>query len=117
MTPRQLPPGTLRRLRLKWFALGVFLGVSVCIVFAMWLAAIAPPEMAYRGVSPAPRALVADIRHASVQIPPCVGEGKDCEQINPVPEPGTLALIGAGIALMWRKAKWTRSNTQQWQQQ
>lgn len=103
MTPRLLPPGTLRRLRLKWFALGVFLGVLVCIVFAMWLAAIAPPEMAYRGVSPAPRALVADIRHASVQIPPCVGNGKDCEQINTVPEPGTLALIGAGLAwILWR---------------
>ena len=26
--PRPLPPGTLRRLRLKWFALGVLLGTK-----------------------------------------------------------------------------------------
>ena len=61
-----------------------------------------------------------------MQMPPC-GPGKDCSELddgavallprfdplpspnvqhNRVPEPGTLALIGAGIAaLMWRKAK------------
>ena len=50
-------------------------------------------------------------RIPNVQMPPC-GPGKDCSETNQVPEPGTLALIGAGITLMWRKAKWTRSNTQ-----
>lgn len=46
-------------------------------------------------------------RIQNVQMPPC-GAGKDCSELDvvrTVPEPGTLALIGAGIALMWRKAK------------
>lgn len=68
----------------------------------------------------------------ALQIPPCTGAGKDCSALDPegavtllprtgpqpaplpqtqhqahhIPEPGTLALIGAGIAslLIWRTA-------------
>ena len=50
--PRILPPGTLRRLRLKWFALGVLLGTATCAALAMYLAAIMPPELAYRSAEP-----------------------------------------------------------------
>ena len=51
MKLRYLPPGTLRRLRLKWLALGVALGAGSMSALAMYLAAIVPPELAYRSAT------------------------------------------------------------------
>ena len=80
MKLRYLPPGTLRRLRLKWLALGVLLGAGSSAALAMYLAAILPPELAYRSpvatLHPAP-APVQPLP-APVQLPPCLGSGKDC---------------------------------------
>ena len=65
----------------------------------------------------APRYRLQDFRH----VPPsqaenlyghepkqwefrCIGSAKDCGEPTPIPEPGTLALIGAGLAVMaWGK--------------
>ena len=123
---RYLPPGSMRRQR--W--LGRLEGsittvVLVCLLGFGFVAAI-PAEL-YRPAPATPRP-TPEGRPAWIQnvpMPPC-GPGKDCSELgdgpstllphfgpsptpnntNQVPEPGTLALVGAGIALMM-KAKWT----------
>lgn len=118
--PRYLPPGTLRRLRLKWLALGVLLGAGLMVALAMYAAAIMPPELAYRSadatVRPTPGPAPAVV--APVEIPPCTGAGKDCTPLDntpapakpharpnnlpthTVPEPGALALAALGLAAL-----------------
>lgn len=117
MKPRYLPPGTLRRLRLKWLALGVLLGAGSSAALAMYLAAILPPELAYRSatatVRPTPGPVPAPA--APVAIPPCIGAGKDCTPLDgapqppahrdhlpthTVPEPGALAMVAIGLAAL-----------------
>ncbi|MFT3759016.1 PEP-CTERM sorting domain-containing protein [Thauera sp.] len=125
---RRLPPGTLRRLRIKWLALGVLLGAGSCAALAMYAAAIMPPELAYRSaarnVAPLPPAPLA--RGPMVELPPCAVRDKDCEtaaepapsaawrepwpvfvplpdagQARAVPAPGTLSLLAlAACALL-----------------
>ena len=137
---RYLPRGSMRRQRRLGRLEGSIATLAlVCLLGFVFIAAT-PAEL-YRPAPathhPTPEGGPARIQN--VQMPPC-GPGKDCSELddgavallprfvpsptpntqhntNQVPEPGTLALIGAGIALMWRKAKWTRSHTQQWQQQ
>ena len=125
---RYLPPGSMRRQR--W--LGRLEGsittvVLVCLLGFGFVAAI-PAEL-YRAVPatyhPTPQGEPARIQ--STQMPPC-GPGKDCSELgddpstllphfgpsptpnntNQVPEPGTLALIGAGVALMMKAKRVTR---------
>ena len=117
MKLRYLPPGTLRRLRLKWLALGVALGAGSMSALAMYMAAIVPPELAYRSaaatVRPTPGPVPAPA--APVAIPPCIGAGKDCTPLDgapqphahpqhlpthTVPEPGALALVALGLAAL-----------------
>lgn len=117
MKLRYLPPGTLRRLRIKWLALGVLLGSGSCAALAMYLAAIMPPELAYRSPTPTVHPTPSPIEPlgAPVAIPPCTGQGKDCAEaqlaepkpnaapraaINTVPEPGALALVAIGLAAL-----------------
>ena len=102
--------------------------LAVVFFLGFGLIAAAPIELYQPAITtyhPTPEGKSARIQH--VQLPPC-GPGKDCSELddgvvallphsgpsptpntqhntNQVPEPGTLALIGAGIALMWRKAK------------
>ena len=123
---RYLPPGSMRRQR----RLGRLEG-SVATLAIVALIASAPAEL-YRPAPathhPTPEGGPARIQH--VQMPPC-GPGKDCTEVEPdgaitllprtgpqlaplplpqertpantVPEPGTLALIGAGLAgIVWR---------------
>lgn len=106
MNRRYLPPGSMRRQR----RLGRIEGcvgtlLLVCAIGAALVAAT-PAEL-YRPapatIRPRPTGTPApDVR---VEIPPCIGEGKDCsEEINTIPEPGSLALVGAGlIGIAWRK--------------
>lgn len=120
---RYLPPGSMRRQR----RLGRLEGsvgtlVLVCAIGA-GLVAATPPELyrpAAATVRPLPQGTPApDVR---VEIPSCSGAGKDCSPEDtpaptqrepvvpqhhaaprPLPEPGTLALLGAGVAaLAWR---------------
>lgn len=127
MRIRYLPPGSMRRQRrLGRLEGSVFTLVLACAIGAGLIAA-APAEIykpAAATVHPAKTGKATG--PMTTQIPPCVGAGKDCSalddeallprngptplrrdelQENTVPEPGTLALIGAGLAaMMWRKS-------------
>ena len=128
---RYLPPGSMRRQRQMGRLEGLVAALALVALLGFGLIAAAPAEL-YRPAPatyhPTPEGGPARIQH--VQMPPC-GSGKDCTEVerddaitllprtglapvplpqervpaNTVPEPGTLALIGAGLALMWRKAK------------
>ena len=110
--PRRLPAGTLTRLRIKWLGLGVALGISTTAALAMYLAAIMPPELAYRSAAATLHPIPGPAHPPApqVELPPCTGQGKDCSEVEPdaasqgvartVPEPGSLAMVGAGLAAL-----------------
>ena len=106
-----LPPGSMRRQRRIGRLEGsVGMLALVCAIGAALVAAT-PRELytpAPATVRPGPTGKPGHI--AAVDLPPCTGTGKDCSTephntaINTVPEPGSLALIAAGLAaLAWRK--------------
>lgn len=125
---RYLPPGSMHRQRMLGRLEGLIGALAIVASLGFGLIAATPAEL-YRPVPttyhPKPEGRVAQFQN--VQMPPG-GPGKDCTELddgavvllprfgpsptpnmqyntNQVPEPGTLALIGTGIALMWRKAK------------
>ena len=125
---RDLPRGSMRRQRRLGRLEGSIATLALVCLLGFGFIAATPAEL-YRPAPathhPKPEGEPARIQN--VQMPPC-GPGKDCSELddgaaallprlgpsptpntqrntNKVPEPGTLALIGAGIALMWRKAK------------
>ena len=123
---RYLPPGSMRRQRWLGRLEGSITTVVLVFLLGFGLIAVAPTEL-YRPAPathhPTPQGEPARIQN--MQMPLC-GPGKDCSELgdgpstllphfgpsptpnntNQVPEPGTLALIGAGIALMMmRKVK------------
>ena len=106
MKLRYLPPGTLRRLRLKWLALGVLLGAGLMVALAMYAAAIMPPELAYRSPVATAQGVPGPVSAppAALPLPPCTGQGKDCSPLDAptytVPEPGALALVAIGLAAL-----------------
>ena len=125
---RYLPPGSMRRQRWLGRLEGSFATLALVCLLGFGLIAAAPAEL-YRSAPvthhPTPQGSPARIQN--VQMPPC-GPGKDCGELddnaaallphfgpsptpnntNQVPEPGTLALIGAGVALMMKAKRVTR---------
>lgn len=122
---RYLPPGSMRRQRWLGRLEGSIATLTLVCLLGFGVIAATPAEL-YRPAPathrPTPQGEPARIQN--MQMPPC-GPGKDCSELgdgpsallphfgpsptpsntNQVPEPGTLALIGAGTALMMRKAK------------
>lgn len=126
---RYLPPGSMRRQR-RLGRLEGSLGTLVLILAIGAALVAATPAELYRS-APATLHPTPDGEAApgiALQIPPCTGAGKDCteadaiellprtgprpapmpktrHQAHHVPEPGTLALISAGLAaIAWRKS-------------
>lgn len=122
---RYLPPGSMRRQRWLGRLEGSIVTLTLVCLIGFGIITATPTEL-YRSAPatyhPTPEGRPARIQ--SMPMPPC-GPGKDCSELgdgadtmlhrfgpaptpnvqhtNQVPEPGTLALVGAGIALMWRK--------------
>ena len=123
---RYLPPGSMRRQRLLGRLEGSIATVVLVCLLGFGFIAAAPAELyqpAPTTYHPKPEGRATQFQN--VQMPPC-GPGKDCSELdddtfalppqfdpppspntqhNQVPEPGTLVLVGVGIALMWRKVK------------
>ena len=119
---RYLPPGSMRRQRRLGRLEGSVGTLLLVCAIGFGLVSATPAEL----YQPAPATVRPDpIGHAApdvrVDLPPCIGTGKDCtepdaldllprtgpqpaplpqtqHQAHHIPEPGTLALIGAGIA-------------------
>ena len=132
MTPvRYLPAGSMRRQRRLGRLEGSVGTLLVVCAIGAGLVAATPAELYHPAPAtqqPTPAGEPAPA--VALDIPPCVGTGKDCtdpdegitllprsgptpaplphlqHEARTVPEPGTLALIGAGIAslLIWRTA-------------
>lgn len=100
-----LPPGTLTWLRVKWLLLGVLLGAGAMAALAMWAAAIRPAELPYRAPVPTHQAQPGGEGAAPrppLALGPCPPGWKDCAVFHdpvarPLPEPGTLALVGVAL--------------------
>ena len=129
---RYLPPGSMRRQRRLGRLEGSVGTLLLVCAIGFGLVSATPAELyqpAPATVHPTPAGAAAP--GIELQIPPCNGAGKDCSDIDPdgdvtllprsgpqpaplpqvqhhaghVPEPGTLALIGAGLAaIVWRKS-------------
>ena len=105
---RYLPPGSMRRQRMLGRLEGSLGALALVTAIGALLVAAAPAEI-YRSapatVRPTPTG--EESPRITAQIPPCTGEGKDCaDPVRTAPEPGTLALIGAGIVgMIWRARK------------
>ena len=125
---KYLPPGSMHRQRMLGRLEGSIATLALVFLLGFGLIAVAPTEL-YRAAPatyrPTPQGEPARIQN--MQMPPC-GPGKDCSELgdgpstllphfgpspipnntNQVPEPGTLALVGAGIALMMKAKRVTR---------
>lgn len=108
---RYLPRGSMRRQRRLGRLEGSIATLALVCLLGFGFIAATPAEL-YRPAPathhPTPAGEAAPA--VGIQIPPCTGAGKDCSEPDAitllprtVPEPGTLALIGAGLAgLIWR---------------
>ena len=128
---KYLPPGSMRRQRWLGRLEGSIVTLTLVCLIGFGVIAATPTEL-YRSAPatyhPTPQGEPARIQN--IQMPPC-GPGKDCSELddgadtmlprfgpaptpntphntNQVPEPGTLALIGTGIALMMKAKRVTR---------
>ena len=130
---RYMPPGSMRRQRRLGRLEGSVGTLLLVCGIGFGLVSATPAELyqpAPATLHPTPAGEAA--AGIALQIPPCTGAGKDCSDIDPdgavtllprtapqpaplpqvqhhaghVPEPGTLALICAGLAslLIWRSA-------------
>ena len=125
---RYLPPGSMRRQRRLGRLEGSVGTLLLVCAIGFGLVTATPAELyqpAPATLHPTPAGEAAP--GIALQIPPCIGAGKDCSDpdgavtllprtgpqpaplpqvqhhAGHVPEPGTLALIGAGLAsLIWR---------------
>ena len=122
---RYLPPGSMRRQRWLGRLEGSIATLTLVCLLGFGVIAATPAEL-YRPAPATPRPTPEGrpARIQNVPMPPC-GPGKDCSELddgpstplphfgpsptpnntNQVPEPGTLALIGAGVTLMMMMRK------------
>ncbi len=102
---RYLPPGSMRKQRMLGRLEGSLGMLALFAAIGAVLVAATPAEI-YRPAPATVRPTPAgeESPRITVHIPSCTGEAKDCtDLVRTVPEPGTLALIGASLmGLIWR---------------
>jgi len=110
MKTRYLPPGSMRAQRRRGRIEGSVATLAVVAAIGLAMIAATPVEL-YRPAAATPAANSAPIdQFERVPLTPCTDWGsKDCMNVDrqqavyTVPEPGTLALIGAALVGMWTK--------------
>lgn len=91
-----LPPGTLRRLRVKWFGIGLMLGglAGVAVGAApMVMRVMKGPTFPLIPIPKGGPALtVKPLAFSHVELPPCSGTGKMCDEDMPPPRARAVPL-------------------------
>lgn len=83
---KHIPKGTITKTKWIFLSLGLLLGFSAIGAGAVWVKMTEPPVAKYKSaastIHPTPRPIVISLG-PDVDIPPCLGQGKDCMEIEP----------------------------------
>lgn len=83
---KHMPKGTVTKTKWLFLSLGLGLGFSAIGAGALWVKMTEPPAAKYKSaastIHPTPTPIIISIG-PDVDIPPCLGQGKDCMEIEP----------------------------------
>ena len=83
---KHIPKGTVTKTKWLFLSLGLGLGFSAIGAGALWVKMTEPPVAKYKSaastIHPTPAPIIINLG-PDVDIPPCLGQGKDCMEIEP----------------------------------